>query len=66
MNHSLLEGYATHELKYQARKCISKEIRDRFQDSDPMVTGVVVMLGTIVAMTAFSAMRKSGSGGRTR
>ena len=64
MSQSLLEGYATHELKYQARKCVSKEIKDRFQDSDPMVTGVVVMLGTIIAMTAFSAM--IGRNGRGR
>jgi hypothetical protein len=66
MSQSPLETFATHELKYQARKQISQEIRDRCPKGDPMVTNVTVMLGTILAMAVFSAMLKGSSGGRTR
>ena len=66
MSQSLLENYATHEMRYQARKCISNEIRDQFQDADPMVKGIIVMLGTIIAMTAFNAMVSGKGSGRIR
>lgn len=68
MSQSPLEIFATHELKYQARKKISQEIRDRCPEGDPMVTGITVMLGTIVAMAVFCAMLKGDGGlvkGRT-
>ena len=53
-------------MRYQARKCISNEIRDQFQDADPMVKGIIVMLGTIIAMTAFNAMVSGKGSGRIR
>jgi hypothetical protein len=58
-----LERCAEHEMKYQFRKAISKRIRDNCPDGDPMVTGITVMLGCVVAMAAFSAMLGRG---RTR
>jgi hypothetical protein len=61
MSQGLLETFATHELRYQARKHISNEIRDHCPEGDPMVTGVTVMIGTILAMAVFGAML-SGKG----
>jgi len=48
-------------LKYQARKEDSKEIRKNCPEGDPMVTGVTVMLGTIIAMAVFNAMLNGGA-----
>jgi len=59
-------SYAERELKYQARKVISKKIRDNCPDSDPMVTGITVMLGTVLAMAAFSAILTGRGKGRSR
>jgi len=62
-----LENYAEHELKYQARREISKRIRENCPEGDPpMVTGITVMLGTILAMAAFSAMLGRSNQGRMR
>jgi len=49
-------SYAERELKYQVRKEVSKKIRDNCPDSDPMVTGITVMLGTVLAMAVFTAI----------
>ncbi len=61
-----LERYAENELKYRVRKQIARECRDRCPDGDPMVTEVTVMLGTILAMAAFSVMLNRNGRGRTR
>jgi hypothetical protein len=61
MPDSALMLFAERELKYQARKEIANGIRKNCPEGDPMVTGITVMLGTIVAMAAFSAML-SGKG----
>ena len=58
--------FAERELKYQARKKISNEIRKNCPEGDPMVTGITVMLGTIIAMAVFSAMLSGGGRGRPR
>ncbi len=63
MSQSLFEHYAEHELKYHARKHIAQEIKNRLPDGDPMVTGITVMIGSIIAMAAFSALMR---GGRSR
>jgi len=51
-----LQNYAKQELKYQLRREISKEIRNHCPKSDPMVTGITVMMGTFLAMAVFSAI----------
>jgi hypothetical protein len=56
MTDSLLQSHAERELQYQLRKHVSQEIRKRCPDSDPMTTGVIVMLGSVLAMAAFSAI----------
>jgi hypothetical protein len=68
MTDNILDHYAAHELKYQLRKQVSQEIRKRCSDSDsdPMVTGITVMLGTVLAMAVFSTMLGSSSRGRGR
>jgi hypothetical protein len=63
---NILDHYAAHELKYQMRKQVSQEIRNHCSDSDPMVTGITVMLGTVLAMAVFCAMLGTGSRGRGR
>jgi hypothetical protein len=57
---------AERELKYQARREISKEIRNHCPKGDPMVTGAIVMLGTVLAMAVFSAIISDCGRGRTR
>lgn len=66
MTTGLLKGYAEHELRYQARKEISKQIRDHCEEKDSFTTGVTVMIGTILAMAVFSSMLNGGSRGRAR
>jgi hypothetical protein len=67
MSGDTLQSYAERELNYQVRKEISKQIRNSCPEGDPMVTGATVMLGSILAMAAFSAMlSKNGRGGRMR
>jgi hypothetical protein len=66
MNESSLSDYAQREMKYQARREFAKEIRKRCPESDPMITNVTVMLGTIMAMAVFSAILYGGSKGRGR
>ena len=66
MTDSGLMFFAERELKYQARKNISNEIRKNCPEGDPMATGVTVMLGTIIAMAVFSAMLSGGGRGRGR
>ena len=66
MSRSTLEDYAERELKYQARKEISSRIRKNCTDSDPMVSGITVMIGTVLAMAVFSAMFNGAGRGRTR
>jgi hypothetical protein len=66
MSHSILENCAVHELKYQARKRIVKEIEQCCPESDPMVAGAIVMLGSILAMAVFSSMLAGKHTGRIR
>jgi hypothetical protein len=66
MSDSSLLDYAARELKYQARKEVAKGIRKNCPDSDPMTTNITVMLGTIMAMAAFSAILYGGTKGRGR
>jgi hypothetical protein len=66
MSRSILEDYAERELKYQARKEISSRIRKNCSDGDPMVSGITVMIGTILAMAVFSAVIGGGGRGRSR
>lgn len=61
-----LQSYAERELMYQVRKGVSTEIRRNAPEGEPMVTGITVMLGTILAMAAFSAMLGRSSRGRAR
>jgi len=67
MTDHILDHYAAHELKYQMRKQISQEIRKHCSDndSDPRVTGITVMVGSVLAMAVFSTML-GGSRGRGR
>ena len=62
MTDSGLMFFAERELKYQARKEISNEIRKNGPEGDPMVTGITVMLGT--GMAVFERMLSGGSRGR--
>ena len=48
MTDATLMSYAERELKYQARKKISNEIRKNCAEGDPMATSITVMLGTRV------------------
>jgi hypothetical protein len=66
MSESLLLDYAQRELQYHARKEIAKGIRTNCPDGDPMTTNITVMLGTIMAMTVFSAVFYGGTKGRGR
>lgn len=66
MTDSALMYFAERELKYQARKKISSEIRENCPEGDPMVNGITVMLGTIIAMAVFSAMLSGGGKGRSK
>ncbi len=66
MNDSKFERYAEREMNYQVRKAVSKHIRNNCPDGDPMVTGVTVMLGTILAMAVFSSIFGRNGGGRAR
>jgi hypothetical protein len=68
MDTQTLTRYAEHELKYQVRKEISKGIRKNCTEpnSDPMVAGVTVVLGTILAMAVFNAILAGKSAGRLR
>ncbi len=61
-----IETCLERELKYQFRKRVAEECRKQCQDSDPMVTGITVMLGTVMAMVVFSAILKGGRSGRGR
>jgi len=61
-----LESYAERELKYQARKHISNCIRDNCPDSDPMVSGITVMLGTVLAMAVFTAILAGQGAAKSR
>ncbi len=58
--------YAQRELKYQIRGEIARGIRKSCPKGDPMVTGITVMLGTILAMAALDAILNRNSEGRTR
>jgi hypothetical protein len=51
-----LQSFAERELKYQVHREIAKGIRVNCPKGDPMVTAVCVMLGTILALAAFSAI----------
>jgi hypothetical protein len=62
MSDSSLIYLAEHELKYQARKAISKKIRENSSESEPMTTGITVMLGTFLAMAVFNAIITGGKG----
>jgi hypothetical protein len=58
--------YAQRELKYQIRGEIARGIRKSCPKGEPMVTGLTVMLGTILAITALDAILNRNSEGRTR
>jgi hypothetical protein len=66
MSDSRLLDYAQRELNYHARREIGKGIRSHCPKSDPMTTNVTVMLGTIMAMAAFSAIFYGETKGRGR
>jgi hypothetical protein len=66
MNDSDFERYAEREMIYQVRKAVSKHIRSKCPDGDPMVTGITVMLGTVLAMAVFTEMLGRKGGGRSR
>jgi hypothetical protein len=51
-----IRSFAERELKYQVRREIARGIRDNCPRGDPIVTAVCVMLGSILAMAAFSAI----------
>lgn len=57
-----LENHLTNELKYQFRKRVAEECRKQCPDDDPMITGITVMIGSVLAMAVFSTMPKGGSG----
>jgi hypothetical protein len=61
-----LERYAERELKYQARKTISKHIRKHCPAGDPMTTEIITTLGAILTMALFTAMLTGNDRGRTR
>jgi hypothetical protein len=61
-----LKNYAERELKYQARREISNEIRKNCPKGDPMVTGITVMLGTVLALAALNAIFNGSARDRTR
>jgi hypothetical protein len=64
MSRPNLDRYAERELKYQFRREISKRLRKNCPQSDPMVSGVTVMLGSIIAMAVFSALFGNDDRGR--
>jgi hypothetical protein len=66
MRKSNLLDFAKRELQYHARKEVAKGIRKKCPEGDPMTTNVTVMLGTIMAMTLFSAILYGGTKGRGR
>ncbi len=66
MTESLIERQLKHELQYQVRRRVGQEIRQRCPDDQPMITGVTVMLGTVLAMAVFCAIIGRRSGGRSR
>ena len=51
-----LKSHVERELKYQARREISYQIRRNVPKGDPMVTGITVMLGTVLAIAALNAI----------
>jgi hypothetical protein len=65
MTQSMLDHCLQHELQHQFRKRVTQEIRDHCPDDDPMVSGVTVMLGSVLAMAVFYSLM-SGSRGRGR
>lgn len=66
MTADFLANQIEHELKYHFRKRVEAEVRKCSPDSDPMVTGITVMLGTVLALAAFRAVMKGDRSGRTR
>jgi hypothetical protein len=58
--------FAEREMNYHVRKTVAKHIRDNCPEGDPMVTGITVMIGSILAMAVFSTMLGRTSRGRTR
>ena len=66
MTDNSLESHIERELKYQARKRIAGECRKNCPEGDPMVTGITVMVGTVLAMAVFSAIFEGKTRGRTR
>ena len=64
---SLFEHFAERELKYHVRREIASGIRKSCpQDDNPMVSGITVMLGTVLTMAAFSVLLNGHGRGRTR
>ena len=63
MRGSALEDYLQRELHCQVRRKVSSEIRKRVPEgSEPMVSGITVMLGSVLTMAAGPAGRSEATG----
>jgi len=66
MSGTPLTTYAEREFKYQVRREISNQIRKQCPKGDPFVTGVTVMLGTVLVLAVLNEILNGKDQGRTR